>query len=175
MSINRDDLFLAIKKKTSITREELYKKLRKKNLHESKKCEKAIREILEKNPQEIIKNVSGKCYFSVDEIVKAIKINLLTGQQEEIDVRLVSEPKKIEYKRFNLENRESLLSLIKHPDLPKSHNFVKNSMTRCFGCDWHGKKLTYRRSTDKYVKRDTENQLVDHYRNEIISKNFKTY
>jgi len=97
MSINRDDLFLAIKRKTSITREELYKKLRKKNLHESKKCEKAIREILEKNPQEIIKNVSGKCYFSVDEIVKAIKNNLLTGQQEEIDVRLVSEPRKIEY------------------------------------------------------------------------------
>ena len=167
MSVNRDDLFLAIKKKTSYTREDLQKKLRKKNLHSNKKCETAIREILLENPKDIIKNVEGKCFISVNEILDSIQKEILTGKKEEITIRLMPERAKIEYKRFSLDDRESILSLIKHPDLPKSQDFYKNPMTRCFGCDWQSPNY-YTKWDKQRMRREMENQLVNHYRNEIL-------
>ncbi|CBY15119.1 unnamed protein product [Oikopleura dioica] len=172
MSINKDDLFLAIKKEISITREYLNNRLRKKNLHTSKKCEKAIREILKKNPGEIVKNIEGHSFISVDEIVEAVKTEIFTGRTEVISVRVIPGRAKIEYKRFNLEDKESILSLIKHPDLPKSKSFIKNSMTQCFGCNWQA--TTVFRNWDKKRKTDElKNQLINHYRNEITKKYIK--
>jgi len=182
MSINRNDLFFAIERcNTKYKIADLDKKMRKKSLHTHKTIEKIIKEIIKENPLTIIRHndnlrIRLDQLISTEEIMKSIKENLLTGKFERIDVQKVmnfTRPK-LAYKPLDLGDKTTVLTLVKHPDIPKPDNVRRKHLIQCFGCDWKSplssayiKDQKHFQQRKKRFLAEVEQVLCDHYRNEV--------
>ena len=183
MSVNRNDLFCEIERRSKKYKiADLEKKMKKRSLHNHKSVEKIIKEILQGDPLQIIKhddNVNSlfNQLLSMDDIMTSIKENLLTGRSEQINVRksMMTARRKLEYKPLDLTDKNTVMILINHPDIPKPDQIRRFKLTRCFGCEWRSPLESdfERERKNIYIKKsenhpEIEQHLFDHYRNEII-------